>query len=86
MRGEVEIDKHTGKVESKLSQVEEGATLSELSGEQLEEIGQRLTNILQDVNTYMRETESTGALEKTTLKLDQHHFVNIIVSNDKIKA
>jgi len=87
MRGMVEIDRNSGVVESKLSQYEEGATLSEVSEEQLQEIGMYLTHLLQDVNSYMWQVENqTGALEKMTLKLDTHHFVNIVVSDDKIKA
>ena len=87
MRGLVEIDRKSGQVESKLSQVEDGATISELSEQQLQEIGQCLTNILQDVNSYMRSNNNEmGDLEKATLKLDEHHYVNIVVSHDTIKA
>ena len=47
MRGTIEIDRVSGQVtENKLSQVEEGATLSELSQQQIQQIGDCLTAIL----------------------------------------
>ena len=89
MRGLVEVDRESGAVVSKLSQMESGATLSEMPQDQLEQIGTNLTNILQDVNLYMRMNggeDQLGPLQKITLKLDEHHFVNIISTNTTIKA
>ena len=89
MRGLVEVDRETGAVVSKLSQIEGGATLSEMPAEQLELIGTNLTSILQDVNLYMKLNggeAQLGRLQKITLKLDEHHFVNIIVNDTHIKA
>jgi len=61
MRGTIEIDRVSGQVtENKLSQVEEGATLSELSQQQIQQIGDCLTAILQDIATYMRQTGTTN--------------------------
>lgn len=86
MRGTIEIDKTSGAItESKLSQVEEGASISELSQEKIQHIGLLLTSILQDVATYMRQ-KNLNTLEHMTLKLDSHHIVNIFVGNQVIKA
>jgi len=86
MRGTLEIDKTSGAItESKLSQVEEGASISELSQEKIQHIGLLLTSILQDVGTYMRQ-KNLSTLEHMTLKLDSHHIVNIVVGTQVIKA
>jgi|DEB19_MinimDraft_2_1074335.scaffolds.fasta_scaffold282699_1 hypothetical protein len=86
MRGTLEIDKTSGAItESKLSQVEEGASISELSQEKIQHIGLLLTSILQDVATYMRQ-KNLNTLEHMTLKLDSHHIVNIFVGTQVIKA
>ena len=51
------------------------------------EIGLIISNILQDINTYMRMNQNAmGELKKTTLRLGGHHEVNIVVGNDQIKA
>ena len=61
MRGTIEIDRVSGNVtECTLSQVEESATLSELSQQQIQQIGDCLTGILQDIATYMRQTGTTN--------------------------
>lgn len=86
MRGVVEIDRASGNIESKLSQVEDGASLSEASNEQVQEIGDSLTNILQDVNAYMRLSPEAGNFERMSLKLDSRHFVHIVASDSKIRA
>ena len=55
----------------------------------MEQIGTNLTNILQDINLYMRMNggeDQLGAMQKITLKLDEHHFVNIISNKTTIKA
>jgi len=86
MRGTLEIDKTSGAItESKLSQVEEGASISELSQEKIQHIGLLLTSILQDVATYMRQ-KNLNTLEHMTLKLDSHHIVNIFVGTQVITA
>lgn len=46
MKGLVEIDIASGAVSSKLSSQGEGASVEELSNEQLAQIGTNLTNIL----------------------------------------
>ena len=46
MSGVVEIDMATGATSGKLSSCGEGASVQELSAEQLEQIGTNLTNIL----------------------------------------
>jgi hypothetical protein len=67
MRGTLEIDQTSGAItESKLSQVEEGASISELSQEKIQHIGLLLTSILQDVATYMRQ-KNLNTLEHMTL-------------------
>ena len=84
MKGLVEVDIETGEVTSKLSQLE-GTTISEMPDEQLNQIGNNLTNILQDVNLYMSMNggeAKLGRMQKITLKLDDHHYMNIII-NDK---
>ena len=89
MRGIVEVDRNTGFVMSQLSQVAGGASLSELSKDKLDQISQCLRFILQDVNMYhqMNGGEAElGNLHRITLKLDDHHFVNIVCGQDKIKA
>ena len=57
--------------------------------EQLNQIKTNLTNILQDVNLYMSmnggEAE-LGRMQKITLKLDSHHYMNIIINEKQIKA
>ena len=88
MKGLVEVDIETGEVTSKLSQLE-GTTISEMPDEQLNQIGNNLTNILQDVNLYMSMNggeAKLGRMQKITLKLDDHHYMNIIINDKQIKA
>ena len=88
MKGLVEVDIETGEVTSKLSQLE-GTTISEMPDDQLNQIGNNLTNILQDVNLYMSMNggeAKLGRMQKITLKLDDHHYMNIIINDKQIKA
>jgi len=48
-------------------------------------MGTLITNILQDVNTYMR-MNSIQELKKTTLRLGNKHEVQIVVGAESIKA
>lgn len=87
MKGLVEIDIATGAVQSKLSSHGEGASVQELSNEQLAQIGTNLNNILQEINAYMRENGGEmGQFQKMTLKLDEHHFVSFGIADGKIHA
>lgn len=53
------------------------------SNDDTNDIGLIISNILQDINTYMRMNHNTmGELKKTTLRLGSHHEVNIVVGND----
>ena len=88
MKGLVEVDMETGDVTSKLNQID-GVTVSEMTEEQLNQIGTNLTNILQDVNQYMSMNggeAQLGRMQKITLKLDSHHYMNIIINEKTIKA
>lgn len=86
MRGTLEIDSASGRVlESQLSQVEAGATLSELPEERIAQIAECITQILQDVNTYMRQKE-VAALDEVTMALDSNHLVTVSVGTDRIRA
>ena len=80
MKGEVEINSSNGEISSSLS----------LSNEHTNEVGQVITNILQDVNTYMRlngGAAQIGDLKKTTLLLSNiGHEVRIVVGSESIKA
>ena len=78
MKGEVEINQTNGEISSTLA----------LSNEQTNELGQVITNILQDVNSYMRMNGGQmGDLKKTTLLLGNlGHEVRIVVGQDTIKA
>ena len=58
-----------------------------LDNEQTNELGLVISNILQDVNTYMRMNNGhTGELKKTTLRLGSGHEISIVVGADQIKA
>ena len=78
MKGEVEINQTNGEISSTLA----------LSNEQTNELGQVITNILQDVNSYMRMNGGQmGDLRKTTLLLGNlGHEVRIVVGQESIKA
>jgi hypothetical protein len=75
MKGEVLIDMK-GEISSTLPH----------STEQTNELGILISNILQDINAYMRTSGgSTGELRKTVLHLN-NHVVRIVIGTDKIKA
>ncbi len=80
MKGEIEINSTNGEISSSLS----------LSNEHTNELGQAITNILQDVNTYMRMNGGAGEvgeLKKTSLLLSNiGHEVRIVVGPESIKA
>jgi hypothetical protein len=78
MKGEVEINQTNGEISSRLA----------LSNEQTNELGQVITNILQDVNSYMRMNGGQmGDLRKTTLLLGNlGHEVRIVVGQESINA
>lgn len=78
MKGEVIIDMK-GEISSTLPH----------SNEQTNELGILISNILQDINSYMRlnsGSTTTGDLRKTTLRLGNSHEVRIVVGSDRIKA
>lgn len=57
------------------------------SNEQTNELGVLISNILQDINSYMRANQGQcGQLHKTTLRLGASHEVRIVVGSDRIKA
>lgn len=74
MKGEVIINSK-GEVSSTLTH----------STEQTQELAVLLSNILQDVNSYMAQVNKLQ-LRKTTLQLGNHHQVSIVVGSDQIKA
>ena len=58
-----------------------------LDNEKANELGQVISNILQDINSYMKMNQSAmGDLKKTTLRLGGHHEISFVVGNDQIKA
>jgi hypothetical protein len=58
-----------------------------LNNEMTNSLGVVISNILQDINTYMRMNHGAmGDLRKTTLRLGSHHEVSIVLGNDQIKA
>jgi hypothetical protein len=76
MKGEVVIDPQ-GEVTSSLP----------LDDGPVQQIGILISNILQDLNSYMRlNGNAMGDLKKTTLLLGKNHEVTIIVGEDSIKA
>ena len=78
MKGEVIIDSK-GEISSTLAH----------SNEQTKELGVIISNILQDINTYMTKVNSQEKhlqLRKTTLRLGNSHEVRIVVGADQIKA
>ena len=76
MKGEVIIDMK-GEISSTLPH----------SNEQTNELGVLISNILQDISSYMRLNQGqTGELRKTTLRLGDSHEVRIVVGTERIKA
>lgn len=76
MKGEVIIDMR-GEISSTLPH----------SNEQTNQLGVLISNILQDINSYMRSNGGQcGELRKTTLRLGNSHEVRIVVGSDRIKA
>ncbi|CDW84524.1 UNKNOWN [Stylonychia lemnae] len=58
-----------------------------LENEDLTQVSQIISNILQDINTYMKlNNNSTGDLKKTTLRIGNSHEISIAVGSDAIKA
>ena len=58
-----------------------------LGNEQTNELGVVISNILQDINTYMRMNGGQpGELRKSTLRLGDKHEVSIVVGAEHIKA
>jgi len=87
MSGVIDFDAASGAISAKLSSIGEGASVQELSNEQLNQIATNLTNILQDVNSFAREAGSSiGAFQKVTLKLDENHYVVLGLSDGKVHA
>jgi hypothetical protein len=63
------------------------STSLDLDNERQNELGQVITNILQDINSYMRMNQNAmGDLKKTTIRLGGHHEVSFVVGNDQVKA
>lgn len=53
----------------------------------ISEVGILITNILQDISSYMKMNDNAvGELKKTTLLLGDDHEVHIVVTADQIKA
>ena len=51
------------------------------------EIGNAITNILQDIQMYMKHTGgAVGDLKKTVLRLGDNHEIRIVVGAENIKA
>ena len=76
MKGEVVIDSK-GEITSSLP----------LDDNNINEVGSLISNILQDINSYMRLNDNAmGDLKKTTLLLGDNHEITIIVGADNIKA
>ena len=76
MKGEVIIHSN-GEISSTLA----------MGNEQTNELGIAISNILQDINSYMRmNAGKMGELRKTTLRLGNEHEVRIVVGSDQIKA
>ena len=54
-----------------------------LDSEYTNELGLIISNILQDINTYMKfNNNQMGDLKKTTLRIGNHHEVSIVVGSD----
>ena len=81
MKGEVSISIPGNEVSS---------TLPLMADQQTNEVAQCITNILQDINQYMKlngGAAQLGELRKTTLVLGNiGHEVRIVVGTDNIKA
>ena len=76
MKGEFIIDSK-GEITSSLP----------LGHDETNEVGVLISNILQDINMFMRmNQQAMGDLKRTTLRLGQNHEVSIIVGADQIKA
>ena len=74
MKGEIVIS-NKGEINSSLP-LDSGLT---------EELGTLVSNILQDINTYMRMNVITD-LKKTTLRLGGKHEMQVVVGAETIKA
>ena len=75
MKGEVIIDAK-GEITSSLA----------LENQELKELGDIITGMLQDINSYIRSTNGeAGDLKKTTLRVGNHE-INIVVSTEVVKA
>jgi len=58
-----------------------------LDNEKTNELGQVITNILQDINSYMRMNQNAmGDLKKTTIRIGGNHEISFVVGNDQVKA
>ena len=77
MKGEVLISTQSGVITSTLP----------TNLERNNEIGNAISNILQDIQMYMRQTGgAVGDLKKTVLRLGDEHEVHIVVGAENIKA
>ena len=77
MKGEVLIHTETGEITTTLP----------TPIERNNEIGVAITNILQDIQMYMKQTGgAVGDLKKTVLRLGDEHEVRIVVGAEHIKA
>ena len=57
-----------------------------MEDQELKEVGDIITGLLQDINSYMRmNSNSMGELRKTTLRVGKHE-INIVVGMEVIKA
>ena len=76
MKGEVLIHTQTGEITTTLA----------TPLEKTNEIGVAITNILQDIQMYIRQTGGAAELKKTVLRLGNEHEVRIVVGAEHIKA
>ena len=88
MRGTIEVNRLTGQIDSQLV-AENLGTNQDATQTQLDQLGQTLTYIMQDVNLYAKRNggeAQLGQLSKINLKLDEHHAVSITCTPNLIKA
>ena len=88
MRGVIEVNRLTGQIDTQLV-AENLGTNQEVTQTQVEQLGQTLTFIMQDVNLYAKRNggeAQLGHLQKINLKLDDHHAVSITCTPNSIKA
>jgi hypothetical protein len=80
MKGSIEIGRQSGELVNHTLETDIDET-------RLKAIVATITTILQDINFHMVENnKAMGELQSTTLKLDDHHVLSIVVTEAAIKA